>query len=97
MPYLSSRILQALFMFEDTSYIITSLDSITSKEKVTLACSRCGSHVLEAMANSTTVQPKAKMNFISSLKVGVAVSLHGCYFFYSLHQKFYRFRGNTCF
>ena len=62
-------------MFEDTSYIITSLDSITSKEKVTLACSRCGSHVLEAMANSTTVQPKAKMNFISSLKVGVSCVL----------------------
>lgn len=75
-----SLILQSLLKFKDPSAIVDGLLSMSTDEMMTLGSDPCGSHVVEAFVNSTTVPAAKKAELVDLLKgsyISLSKSKHG--------------------
>ena len=67
--YHGSVIIQRLLTFSDSKVISSSLLMLTPTELMVLACSPCGSHVIDAFLNTPTIKQKNKQQMCSLFKV----------------------------
>ena len=74
--YHGSLLLQHLFKFNNTKLLDTSILNMEQVEVMTLSCDPCGSHVIEAFFDSSTIKMRTKEDLLNQMNV--SYGLYSC-------------------